>query len=169
MVRAVHLQVAAKPITNSPDEDLQLCQAFAACKSANILVTESSACCRLCSNEIMWRVELCPACRGTFTGFTFYHMQAAYKAIHSGKLNLFFNCFTEEVCALLTVSLLCSLQANRPLCLARRSYSQHNMLHAIEYRSGQNCLTTLTLVNNPCQHLQIQPMPFLISLCSPGN
>lgn len=28
-------------------------------------------------------------------------MQAAYKAIHTGRLNLFFNCFTEEVFALL--------------------------------------------------------------------
>lgn len=119
----LHSQVAAKSFSDAPDGNLQLCQAFAACESANVLVTESAACCRLCSNEIMWRVEHCPACRGPFTGFIFYHMQAAYKAIHTGRLNLFFNCFTEEVFALLnSVRLPCHCRQTCSCAFTRCSF-----------------------------------------------
>lgn len=45
----------------------------------------------------MWRVELCPACQGSCTGYIFYHIQAGYKAIKSGELRMFFGYFTEEV------------------------------------------------------------------------
>ena len=54
----------------------------------------------------MWRVELCPACQGSCTGYIFYHIQAGYKAIRSGELRLFFGYFTEEVSTCIcTVSL----------------------------------------------------------------
>lgn len=94
-------QVAAKPAVKPADENLQLCKAFAACEAANVLVMGSLACCRVCSRQILSRVEHCPACRGTFTGYAFYHMQGAYKAVHNGKLTLFFGYFTEEVWGLL--------------------------------------------------------------------
>lgn len=45
----------------------------------------------------MWRVELCPECRGSCTGYAFYHVQAADKAVRDGSIRLFFGYFTEEV------------------------------------------------------------------------
>ena len=95
--RRARLQVATKSVIEPADSRLQLSEAFAACEAADVLVMDSLACCRVCSRQIMWRVELCPACRGTFSGYTFYHMQGAYKAVHSGELRLFFGYFTEEV------------------------------------------------------------------------
>ena len=118
--RRVPSQVAAKPVVKPADESLQLCKAFAACEAADVLVMDSLACCRVCSRHIMWRVELCPACRGTFTGYAFYHMQGAYKAVHNGQLTLFFGYFIEEVWVLLMFlprhTLLLSVHASAVEC-----------------------------------------------------
>ena len=45
----------------------------------------------------MWRVELCAGCRGCSTGYAFYHVQAADKAVRDGALRLFFGYFAEAV------------------------------------------------------------------------
>ena len=91
------VQNSAKTSQRPSDKSLQLCKAFDACEAADILVAEIPACCRVCSNQIMWRVELCPSCRGSSIGYLYYHVQAAYKATQSGELRLFFGDFNELV------------------------------------------------------------------------
>ena len=72
-------------------------QGFCGLQGRNVLITECAACCRVCSRQIMWLVEDCPACKSTFTGYAFYHMQSALKAIEHGQLRLVFDYFTEKV------------------------------------------------------------------------
>ncbi len=93
-VKSKTAKAAAKP-----DEEgmLALCKGFKSCEAAGVLLSQVCACCSRCCNQIMWRVELCAGCRGCSTGYAFYHVQAADKAVRDGALRLFFGYFAEEV------------------------------------------------------------------------
>ena len=49
-----------KAIKLTPDneDDLLLCKGFTACHAAGVLISEACACCRSCSNQIMWNFAL---------------------------------------------------------------------------------------------------------------
>ncbi len=88
----------AKAAAKSDEEGiLALCKGFRSCEATGVLLSQVCACCSRCSNQIMWRVELCAGCRGCSTGYAFYHVQAADKAVRDGALRLFFGYFAEEV------------------------------------------------------------------------
>jgi len=98
----VCLQVTVKSKTAKAaksDEEgiLALCNGFKSCEAAGVLLSQVCACCSRCSNQIMWRVELCADCRGCSTGYAFYHIQAADKAVRDGALQMSFGYFAEEV------------------------------------------------------------------------
>ena len=87
----------AKAAKSDEEGILALCNGFKSCEAAGVLLSQVCACCSRCSNQIMWRVELCAGCRGCSTGYAFYHVQAADKAVRDGALRLFFGYFAEEV------------------------------------------------------------------------
>ena len=98
----VCLQVTVKSKTTKAaksDEEgiLGLRNGFKSCQAAGVLLSQVCACCSRCSNQIMWRVELCADCRVCSTGYAFYHVQAADKAVRDGALRLSFGYFAEEV------------------------------------------------------------------------
>jgi len=75
-------------------------QAFATCQAAKILVPESCSCCRRCNEQMLQRIEACASCRGMYTGYVMYIVQAAIQAIKEGDLWLCYGSAVKEVCAL---------------------------------------------------------------------
>ena len=49
---------------------------------------------------MLQRIEACPSCRGTYTGYVMYILQAATQAIKEGDLWLCYGSAVEEVCGL---------------------------------------------------------------------
>ena len=82
------------------DLPLPLIKAFEACQSANIMTPQTFDCCRKCSAQLLQRIEACPNCRGMYTGYIMYTLQAALHAVATGDLWLAYGLSQEEVCPL---------------------------------------------------------------------
>ena len=88
-------------LTAAMETDLPLIKAFEACHSANIMTPQTFDCCRKCSAQLLQRIEACPNCRGMYTGYIMYTLQAALHAVATGDLWLAYGLSHEEVCPLI--------------------------------------------------------------------